>query len=273
MNGACSYFAGALALELAPGSVAAHLALTQDRAHTLTEAIGQDLHRYLPSGHAFTLAVLAAHFDATELLQPGWPLYRDLDVLARRAPGAGARLLAIGSHAEHLPASLRPDEHRVGAALRLVPFVISGAAEGIEALRAPLEAQLLETGMAGASCALYAQDAFAATIEHARYLTLYDLLALTAQQYEHAGLAALWPLLETALLATGKEVWLDAPPEPPALLRADGSARIGQRADASRAERARARQWQAVLQAHAIPCTMLPLTADGDLHTALAVAP
>jgi hypothetical protein len=48
---------------------------------------------------------------------------------------------------------------------------------------------------------------------------------MTALQYEHAGLAPLWPVLETALLDPDGDAWLDAPPEP--LLRyAGGEARI-----------------------------------------------
>ena len=39
------------------------------------------------------------------------------------------------------------------------------------------------------------------TLEHARYFTRHDLLALTCVQYEHVNLAALWNLLEVALLA------------------------------------------------------------------------
>lgn len=272
MSTARTHLAGALALELAPGSLAGRLALPQDAASALAEAIGHDLHRYLAGAEGLMLTVLGAHFDPTELLQPGWPLYRDLADLARRAPGAGARLLAIGSHAGGLPDNLSPDPNRIGGALRLLPFVITGSAEDIDALRAPLEARLLETGMAGAACALHAQAAFAATIEHARYLTLYDLLALTTLQYEHAGLGALCPLLETALLAPGEEAWLDAPPEPLVHLRADGSARIGQCADASRAVQARARQLQAVLQAHAIATTVLALAADADPRRALAAS-
>jgi hypothetical protein len=57
-------------------------------------------------------------------------------------------------------------------------------------------------------------------IEHARYLTLHDLAAMMAMQYEHAGLASAWPLLESALLAPGAVAWLDAPPEP--LVRLQG---------------------------------------------------
>jgi hypothetical protein len=97
-----------------------------------------------------------------------------------------------------------------------------------------------------------------------------------AMQYEHAGLASLWPLVEAALLAPDEEVWLDAPPEP--LLRlSDGEARIalldaeawraggfaqaGVGDDPEKLERAfeqfeaRQRQFAAVLAAHAIPVT------------------
>jgi len=73
---------------------------------------------------------------------------------------------------------------------------------------------LLDTGMAEAGTALAAQQAFGVAIEHARHLTLHDLAALMAMQYEHAGLGAAWPLLETALMAPNEECWLDAPPEP-----------------------------------------------------------
>src|SRR3546814_9062548 len=72
----------------------------------------------------------------------------------------------------------------------------------------------MERGMAGADTALLAQEAFGLQVEHARYLTLHDLCALMAMQYDHAGLAPLWPVLETALLSPDREAWLDAPPEP-----------------------------------------------------------
>src|SRR5690606_41727826 len=85
--------------------------------------------------------------------------------------------------------------------------------------------QLLAGGRAGADAALAARDALGLRVEHARYLTVHDLAAMTALQYEHAGLAALWPLLETALLQPDGEAWLDQPPEP-LLHYADGAARI-----------------------------------------------
>jgi hypothetical protein len=129
--------------------------------------------------------------------------------------------------------------------------------------------------MAGADTALLAQELFGLRIEHARYLTLHDLAAMTALQYEHAGLAPLWPLLETALLAPAAEEWLDAPPEP-LLHYADGEARIAMfspaawraryadgETDPARLERryaqfqARERQFAAVLGAHGVPVTFV----------------
>jgi hypothetical protein len=100
-----------------------------------------------------------------------------------------------------------------------------GDADVIARVGDRFERELIERGMAGADTALAAQDAFGLQIEHARYLTAHDLAAMTALQYEHAGLAPLWPLLETALLEPDGEAWLDAPPEP-LLHYVDGETRI-----------------------------------------------
>lgn len=207
---------GVLALELAPLTLAARLALPQDQAACLGEHLAADLARLLEDIDGLQLTVLAAHFDPAELLRPGWPLHAALADLARRTPGHGqaARVLAIGQDNGRLPAALSPDAGAVGGALRVLPFVLDGPPERCRGACERMETHLLDHGMAGAAAALAAQDGFGARIEHARYLSLHDLLALTAMQYRHAGLAPLWPLLETALLAPHEEAWLDAPPEP-----------------------------------------------------------
>ena len=206
-----------LAIELRPQTLAGRLTLPQDQAAALTESIAEDLARWLPDLPGRGLAVLGSHFDPVELLRPGWPVHAALRELLRQAPGGrGANsLMAIGSHAGRLPAVLAPDADLVGGPLRLMPVTVADFGPGFEALAARIEAVLLETGMAGAGTALAAQAAFAAEIEHARYLSLHDLLALTAVQYQHAGLEPLWPVIETALLAPRQEQWLDAPGEPP----------------------------------------------------------
>ena len=88
-----------------------------------------------------------------------------------------------------------------------------------------LALSLLDRGMVQADTALLAQEAFAARIEHARAMTVHDLAAMTALQYEHTGLGPLWPVIETALLAPGAEAALDSPPEPEVRYAA-GRARI-----------------------------------------------
>src|SRR5690606_17883413 len=219
---------GALALELAPGSRAQRDAVPQGAAGALAGLVAADLAAFAPGAATLDLTLVAAHFDPVELLRPGWPLHQELWQLAAkapRAPGGGARVLAFGSHEGRLPGALSPAPDYAGGPLRLLPFVLDGDAGTVAAVSARCEADLMEEGMAGAGTALAVQEAFGLQVEHARYLTVHDLCALTAMQYEHAGLAGLWPLLETALLSPAREAWLDAPPEP--LVRyADGAARI-----------------------------------------------
>jgi len=299
---------GALALELRPGAHAARAALEPAVAAQLAEGIARDLAALVPEAADCDLAVLAAHYDPVELLHPGWPVHAALDALVQRAPmaslsgrpaddGAGAgtaRILAFGARDGALPEAVpSPDADYALGTMRLLPLLLRGEADDggrIARIAQALEEVLLERGMAGAATALLAQEAFAAPIEHARYVTIHDLAALTAMQYEHAGLGPLWPLIETALLAPGEEAWLDAPPEPLAryvdgevriaLLDADAwraggfdPASAGE--DADRLEQAfemfeaRQRQFAAVLSAHGIAVSFDHCPAGKDPHRAL----
>ena len=222
---------GALALELRGDAPVARDRLAPTEIGVLAALVARDLAKLAPEAATLELVTVGAHFDPIELLRPGWPLHRELDELAARAPRDPAapldagRVIAFGAHEQQLPGALSPSADYVGGPLRLVPFVLSGSAEVIARVGDTFERDLLERGMAGADTALAAQDAFGLAVEHARYLTVHDLAAMMAMQYEHAGLAALWPLLETALLEPEGEAWLDALPEP--LVRyAAGEARI-----------------------------------------------
>jgi len=217
---------GLLALELAEGAIGV-AALAPDAAIALAEAIALDLARIAPQATDCDLVLAAAHFDPAEALRPGWPLHRRLAELHARAPKAGAsgaRIFAFGADAEgRVPQPLQAEAGLRGGALRVLPFLLVGA--DAPALQAHFEAELLDRGMASARSALLAQEAFAAKIEHARLLTLHDLAAMTALQYEHAGLGALWPVIETALLSPALETAIDAPPEP-RVRYADGVAHL-----------------------------------------------
>ena len=173
------------------------------------------------------------------------------------------------------------------------PVTAGIAVDTVAAVGDAFERDLIERGMAGAETALAAQEAFGLQVEHARYLTVHDLAAMTAMQYEHAGLSALWPLLETALLEPDGEAWLDQPPEP--LVHYTGrEARIALfsgaawydryaagAAHASEDEReqlrrrhqhfeARQRQIGAVLGAHGVPVTFVHCERGTDPRAALA---
>ena len=259
------------ALELADGSIGVD-ALAADAAMALGECLALDLARIAPRASACDLVFAGAHFDPAEALRPGWPLHRRLAELHARAPPAGAtgaRIVAFGADpAGRVPQPLQCEAGLRGGALRVLPLLLVG--DDSAALQVRLEEVLLDRGMASARTALLAQESFAARIEHARLLTLHDLAAMMALQYEHAGLGALWPVIEAALLAPGEGVAIEAPPEPrvrfsegmahleiasPELWRRDFAAADPDAGPAARgyaAYEARLRQFAAVLGAHAI---------------------
>ena len=281
----------ALALELTPGTGAARATLDQPAAGELAALIARDLAKFEPAATQLDLALIAALFDPVELLRPGWPLHRELERLIAQAPGDGsARIIAFAGQDGQLPANLQPDPDFAAGALRLLPLVLRGEATIATEVAARFEESLLDLGMAGADTALLAQQAFGAQIEHARFLTVHDLAAMMAMQYENVGLGALWPLIEAALLAPGQEQWLDAPPEPLVRL-VNGEARIAMFDDEGWAacglapEQAahdqerlglafdrfqmRQRQIAALLEAHGIAATFDHCPAGQDAHAIL----
>jgi len=281
---------GVLALELAGAGTPQRAALPPEQAGALAERVGRDLAQWAPRVRELELSVAAAHFDPAEVLRPGWPLHRRLDELRARAPGRdqGPRLLAFGADAQgEVPLPFQADAALTGGSLRVVPFQLAGDPAVVAEVAALLEEVLLAQGMAGADTALQAQDAFGARIEHARYLTVHDLAAMTSMQYDNQGLAALWPVLETALLAPQEEQWLADAPEP--LLRyVGGEVRMAlfdpaswcqhYGHDRSECERlklvfeqylARQRQMSAVLEAHGIPVLYVHVHPGEDARTAL----
>ena len=220
---------GVLALELADGQAPLHAALSAEQAGELAERVGRDLAKLVPQASELDLVFAAAHFDPAEVLRPGWPIHRRLEELQMRAPGRsqGPRLLAFGADANgDVPLPFQADAALTGGGLRVVPFMLTGTdAATITAVSDALEEVLLAEGMAHADTALLAQKAFGARVEHARYFTVNDLAAMMSMQYDNQGLAVLWPLLETAILAPDEDEWLDAAPEP--LLRyTQGEARM-----------------------------------------------
>lgn len=214
-------FPCALALELRPGTLAGRRVLAPAEAGALAQAVAHDLAALVPEASSLDLGLVAALFDPVELLRPGYPVHAEIERWMARAPGStGGRVLGFGAETGTLPAPLQPASEHAHGPLRLLPLLLRGSASTVASAGDQLERVLLDAGMVAAGTALQAQEAFGLSVEHARLLTLNDLAAMMCLQYEHAGLAPLWPLLEAALMAPSEVQWLDAPPEP--LLRYSG---------------------------------------------------
>ena len=78
---------GALALELkGDAPVLLRTALVQAEVGDMAALIARDLGRFAPEASSLQLVTVGAHYDQVEVLRPGWPLHRELDELAARAP-------------------------------------------------------------------------------------------------------------------------------------------------------------------------------------------
>lgn len=274
-------FRGVIALELRDGAPPDRPALDATHAGDVVAMLGRDLAKLAPEASACDLALLGAHFDPAEALRPGWPLHQRALELLQRAPGQarGPRVAGFGADADgDVPMPLHCDPDLAGGGLRVLPFVLRG--ESAAAAGDALEEVLLDRGMAGADLALALQEGLGAHVEHARVISLHDLVAMMALQYQNVGLAPLWSLLQVALLEPEAEAWIDAPPEPLARY-GDGEVRIalmdpyawrkrhlGDEPDGAHLEQgfamfqARQRQFAAVLGAHGVPVQFVHC-ADG----------
>ncbi|GLQ97750.1 hypothetical protein [Dyella mobilis] len=256
-----------LALELSPGEHPQRLSLSRDEAAELAALIAEDLHKLVPDVAQARLALAGALFDTVELLRPGFPVWATLDELARRVPrGQLENVVAFGSHEGHMPAQpLEPDPAYADGPMRLLPLTLLVPEALAEDLAERLEVELVGRGEAGAQTADWLMRHFGVRLEHARYLSRNDLLALTCVQYEHVNLAPLWQLLEAAMLtpyrsettlsarglglryADGK-VWLQSPTQWLATQAGDGA----ERSHAFAGAIFELRQYAALLHAHAL---------------------
>ena len=266
---------GALALELGPEQGATRSVLERTEAERLAGFLARDLARLLPGVEALDGLFAAALFDPAELLRPGWPVHAALVTLGEAAVGRrGGRVIAFGASEGRMPVpELQPDARLEGGLLRLLPFALVGEPEQVRELGQLMEERLLETGMAQAHTALEAQSGFGLALEHARFMSLHDLCALTAAQYQHAGLEPQWRLIEAALLAPESKEWLALPCGLQALhlggqvrvAEAESSAWRSLGAEGSFEDyRTALRQLIAILGAHGIATERLPLAAGED---------
>jgi len=190
-----------LALESQAGATP-RTRLSRDEADELAALVATDLHALLPQVAQARLVLAGALFDPVELLRPGFPVWATLEELGRRVPRAGvAQVVAFGSHEGHMPAQpLEPSPQFADGPMRLLPLSLLAPETLAEELAEQVEVQLVGRGEAGARTADWLIRTLGVQLEHARYLSRNDLMALTCVQYEHVNLAPLWSLLEAALL-------------------------------------------------------------------------
>ncbi|MDE2307724.1 MAG: hypothetical protein KGJ97_05465 [Xanthomonadaceae bacterium] len=196
-----------LALEPVAGQAPPRLCLSRDEAAELAQLVAADLQVLIPQVGATRLALAGALFDQVELLRPGFPVWATLEELARRVPRVQLdSVVAFGSHDGRMPAQpLEPSASFADGPMRLLPLSLLAPAALGEELSAQLEIQLVGRGEAGVLTADWLMRTLGIRLEHVRYLSRNDLLALTCVQYEHVNLSALWSLLETALLTPERE--------------------------------------------------------------------
>ena len=136
-----------------------------------------------------------------------------------------------------------------------------------------MEARLLDTGMADAATALDAQQLFGLTLEHVRYMSLNDLCAMTAMQYEHAGVEDVWRLVEALLLAPGAAEFVEVGSVLPSLA-AGGRVLMGevQNGPGRIVPKPLLARTRAILAAHGAQVDMVPVAANEDAERVLRSA-
>ncbi len=196
-----------LALEPVAGEPPMRMTLSRDEAAELAQLVATDLLGLVPQVENARLVLAGALFDQVELLRPGFPVWAALEELARRVPrGHLENVVAFGHHEGQMPApELEPSAVYAGGPMRLLPASLLAPAALAEDLSTQLEIQLVGRGEAGAQTADWLMRTLGIRLEHLRYLSRNDLLALTCVQYEHVSLAPLWALLETALLTPERD--------------------------------------------------------------------
>lgn len=280
-----------LALEPAAGEPPTRMSFTRDEAAELAELVATDLHGLVPQVDAARLALAAALFDQVELLRPGFPVWSTLEDLARRVPrGHLENVVAFGTHEGQMPApALEPSSAYADGPMRLLPMSLLVPAEQAEELSEQLEVQLVGRGEMGTHTADWLMRTLGIQLEHARYFSRNDLLALTCVQYEHVNLAPLWALLEAALLTpdheestmsarglplryAGGRVLAQSPSQ---WLAAQNGGDAAQRAHDFAGIVFELRQYAALLGAHHVPLLLSPelaadIAVDGCLLETLA---
>ncbi len=192
---------GVIAVER-QAATAMELQLSRQAADTLVTGLMAQVARHVPDG--LGLAWSAALYDPAQLLRRGFPVHREVLDLARagRAQGVapGQALTVIAGPSGMPTALLQPDPKLGAGTLLVIPWVLWGDAAAVAAATQRLESELFEQGLADPAIVLALAE-LGETFEHARLMSIADLMAMMAAQLDQVGLAAAWQILEESLLA------------------------------------------------------------------------
>jgi hypothetical protein len=187
--------------------------LSKSDADQLLAHVSADLAALIPDSNRCSLVGAGALFDQTQLLRPGYPIFKCLDnTLRESGRGHGSRLLSIGASNQLMPLpDLQPQADIPLGILQVLPLLVSGPAAEVKALGLEMEHVFLEKGQLSAQSAKWLEAAFGIRLNHARFMTLTDLRAMFHLQLEHFGFLPLWQLIDAALEQSGGELSVDTP--------------------------------------------------------------
>ena len=182
--------------------------------------IAADLTSMFPAINRCTLSMVGALFDQTQVLSPQLPVYAALETLQESGnPGEEfkPRLMSIGASKGEMPLKeLQPYDNIPLGLLQILPLVVSGHAEYVDALAEEMEHRFIEQGQLSAHSAKGLESHFQIAVQHARFMTITDLNALLRLQLEHYGFLPLWELLDAAM----------TPPDEPLVVHSAGGLRF-----------------------------------------------
>lgn len=177
--------------------------LTRGEAEQLLAHLASDLAEVLPDIARCSLTMAGALFDQTQLMRPGFGIYRALESFAPLPAESGEyrpRLLSLGALDGALPVpDLQPEPDIPLASLQLLPLLVSGPEAELSRLSERMEHLFLERGQLSARTAQALESGFGIGTLHARFMTLTDLNAMLHLQLDHFGFRPLWELLDAAL--------------------------------------------------------------------------
>lgn len=176
--------------------------LDRGAAEQMLAHLASDLAALFSNMEHCGLTLAGALYDQTQILQPGYPVYRALESLARAPTDDGYQnhLVSIGAANGRMPVpELQPCAEATPGILQILPLLITAPEAEGEDLFESMEHRFMEEGQLSAHSAKGLEAGFGISVNHARFMTLTDLNAMLHLQLDHFGFLPLWKLLDAAL--------------------------------------------------------------------------